>query len=101
MFGIGFTELLIILGVALIVFGPERLPELAKTLGTFLGQLRRQSDDLKREFYNSIYPPANQLKSSLSEFERELLKPEEPATPALTNEKDKNQPEDSQKEEQA
>jgi sec-independent protein translocase protein TatB len=45
---IGTTELLIILLVALVVFGPRRLPSLARSLGKSLDEFKRASDDLKR-----------------------------------------------------
>ena len=50
MFGVGFPELVVILGVALIVLGPQRLPEVARMLGRAYGQLRRASE----EFQNTI-----------------------------------------------
>jgi len=50
MFGIGMPELLLILGLALIVLGPKKLPELAKTLGKGLAEFRRATEDLKDEF---------------------------------------------------
>ena len=50
MFGIGMPELLMILGLALIVLGPKKLPELAKTLGKGLAEFRRATDELKDEF---------------------------------------------------
>ena len=50
MFGIGMPELLLILGVALIVLGPKKLPELAKTLGKGLAEFRRATEELKDEF---------------------------------------------------
>ena len=43
-------ELLLILGLALIVLGPKKLPELAKTLGKGLAEFRRATDELKDEF---------------------------------------------------
>ena len=48
MFGIGSTELLVILVVALVVIGPSKLPEMAKTLGKAMGEFRRMSSDVKR-----------------------------------------------------
>ncbi|NLW82056.1 MAG: twin-arginine translocase subunit TatB [Desulfovibrionales bacterium] len=48
MFGIGSTELLVILVVALIILGPSKLPEIAKSLGKALGEFRRVSTDVKR-----------------------------------------------------
>jgi len=50
MFGIGFPELVMILAVALIVLGPQRLPEVARMLGRAYAQLRRASE----EFQNTI-----------------------------------------------
>lgn len=50
MFGIGMPELLLILALALIVLGPKKLPELAKTLGKGLAEFRRATDELKDEF---------------------------------------------------
>lgn len=49
MFGLGFTEILVVLTVALLVFGPKRLPEIARTLGKTMGELRRTLDDVKYE----------------------------------------------------
>ncbi|MEW5801531.1 MAG: Sec-independent protein translocase protein TatB [bacterium] len=47
MFGIGTGELLIILVVALIIIGPNKLPELARVLGRGLAEFRKAADDLK------------------------------------------------------
>ncbi len=47
MFGIGSTELIVILVVALIVIGPAKLPELAKTLGKAMGEFKRVSNDVR------------------------------------------------------
>jgi Tat protein translocase TatB subunit len=47
MFGIGFQELIIILVIALIIVGPKKLPEIAKTLGKGLAELRKASNDIK------------------------------------------------------
>lgn len=48
MFGIGSTELLVILVVALIVLGPKSIPQIAKTLGKAMGEFRRVSTEFQR-----------------------------------------------------
>ena len=47
MFGIGLPELVIILAVALLVVGPSKLPEVARSIGRALGEFRRMADDVK------------------------------------------------------
>lgn len=54
MLDIGISKLAIIGGIALIVIGPERLPALAKTVGTLLGRARRYVDDVKSEVNRSM-----------------------------------------------
>lgn len=49
MFDVGFSELLIIAVVALIVIGPERLPKVARTVGHLLGRLQRYVGDVKSD----------------------------------------------------
>jgi sec-independent protein translocase protein TatA len=48
MFGIGLPELVVILVVALIVLGPQRLPEVARMLGRAYAQLRRASEEFQQ-----------------------------------------------------
>ena len=50
MFGIGFPELLLIAVIALVVIGPQRLPDLARALGRGFAEFRRATDELKRTF---------------------------------------------------
>ena len=47
MFGIGMQELLIVLAVALIILGPKKLPEMARTLGRAFAELQRATQDLR------------------------------------------------------
>lgn len=54
MLGIGGPELLVILVIALLVFGPKKLPEFGRTIGKGLAEFRRASNDLKRSLDDEI-----------------------------------------------
>jgi Tat protein translocase TatB subunit len=53
MFGIGLPELLVILAVALIVLGPKRIPEAARSLGRGLAEFRRATSGIAEEFQSA------------------------------------------------
>jgi sec-independent protein translocase protein TatA len=65
MFGVSLPELLLVFVVVLIVFGPDKLPEMARTLGKLAGEFRKHSNSLRREFYNSVYTPTDELRSRI------------------------------------
>jgi TatA/E family protein of Tat protein translocase len=69
MFGLSFWELAVILVVALIVLGPKKLPELAKSLGKGLQDLRRASVDLK----SAIAEPMEEVRRPLEDLRRDFV----------------------------
>ena len=71
MFEVGFSELLLIGVVALLVLGPERLPVAARTLGRGLGQARRAMHALRTQVEREIEMP-NLDKAPLQRLEQEI-----------------------------
>lgn len=67
MFDIGFSELVLIGIVALVVFGPEELPRIARTAGHMLGRLRRYVSDVKADISREM--EAAELKNIVSEVQ--------------------------------
>jgi Tat protein translocase TatB subunit len=58
MFEVGFTEIVLILGIALLVLGPERLPKLAADLGRWAGRARAMARQLKTQLEQEVnYDP--------------------------------------------
>jgi sec-independent protein translocase protein TatB len=72
MFGVSITELIVIFLVALVLFGPDQLPHMARQLGKLMGDLKKGSDSVRREFYNTVYPPAQEIRRDLSASARDL-----------------------------
>lgn len=61
MFGLGFSEIMVLGVLALILLGPEQLPDLARKLGKFINEIKRTTDGLKDEFTNAGINPSNLL----------------------------------------
>lgn len=51
---VGPLEILVIAVIALIVFGPEKLPDMARNAGRFLSDLRRVATDVRSEFHGAL-----------------------------------------------
>jgi len=73
MFEIGFSELIVIAIVALVVIGPERLPKVARTAGHLLGRLRRYVNDVKADINREIQlDELKTLQTSIQESARDM-----------------------------
>jgi sec-independent protein translocase protein TatB len=78
-FNIGGGEVAVILLLALIVLGPQRLPEAARQIGKFMGELRRMSNGFQQELRSAIDDP---LEAAARE-RGAAIKPANPEAPAL------------------
>ena len=59
---LGMQEIIIIFVLALIIFGPRKLPELGKTLGKGLAEFKRASNELKRTWEDEVRAEEEELK---------------------------------------
>jgi|SRR5262245_5617210 len=89
MFGsIGMPELILIFIVALLVFGPKKLPELGKSLGRGLAEFKKASEDLKKTIEDEIEQGKNEadaVKKQVAEVRSTLTTVPPPPTPATEN----------------
>ncbi|HEY6280205.1 MAG TPA: Sec-independent protein translocase protein TatB [Burkholderiales bacterium] len=75
MFDVGFSEILVIAVVALIVIGPERLPKVARTLGYLFGRLQRYVAEVKADIDREMQmEELKKLQSSMQEAARSVEK---------------------------
>ena len=73
MFDIGFSELMVIGIVALVVIGPERLPKVARTLGHLLGRAQRYVNDVKSDISREMQlDELKKLQAQVTDSAREL-----------------------------
>jgi TatA/E family protein of Tat protein translocase len=93
MFGsIGPTELILIFIIALLVFGPKKLPEIGKTVGKAIREFKKASDEIKGRIEEEIEASeikdvAKDIKTAAQDFHNELKK-EIPASPLEDLKKD-------------
>jgi len=76
---LGFGEMLFLVLLALILFGPRRLPEIARQMGRFMAEFRRASSDFQNQIHDEVRKleldeAANQANTTVSE----ALKPANP-----------------------
>lgn len=67
MLGLSWGEIFIIAVLGLVILGPDELPRIAKTLMQILNSFRKQSDEVRREFYNAVYKPADDIRREISQ----------------------------------
>lgn len=93
-FDFGSGEILLILLVAFLVFGPDKIPELARNIGKFINDIKRASEDIKTEI--SREGDRKDREKRLAEYESKLAKQQNEPAVETTEEnvevvKDKNQ----------
>jgi sec-independent protein translocase protein TatB len=76
MFEVGFTEIILILGIALLVLGPEKLPKLANQIGRWAGRARAMARQLRQQLDEEV------TVISKEDFSPAVKRP--PAPPAVT-----------------
>ena len=98
MFGLGMPEILLILAIALMVIGPKKLPELAKTLGRAMGEFKNAAQDFKRsidlestthEFSEPVQHVKNDIKSADNPVKENNTDHETTDTAKITDHADK------------
>ena len=88
MFGIGTSEILIILIIALLVLGPREIPKIARTLGRGLRELERAKDELKESIEFEANEDEHKEKRNTSQFQAGTGKEEPKPSEKLDQEMD-------------
>lgn len=70
MFGLGFTEILVLAVLGLVLLGPDQLPEVARTLGRFFSDLKKSTDELTDEFKKNSFDSQNLIEDIRNDFNK-------------------------------
>lgn len=72
MFGIGLPELIVIMVVALLVVGPSKLPELARSLGKAFNEFRRMADEVKETMEEEVVKEEEKKEEEIEETKEDV-----------------------------
>ena len=92
---LGIPELLFILVLALLVFGPRKLPEIGRTMGKALGEFRRATSDLKRTLDTELSAEKLNPPDPIPQTVGESVSKQEPIQPSADQEGEIERSEDS------
>ncbi len=103
MFGIGMPEMLVILALALIIIGPKKLPDLAKSLGRTMREFKKATSEFKETIQlegelSEVKETFNDISSEVKDAVDLNLKPEEQEADKTGSNDDKTEEEDSERE---
>ena len=71
---LGFTEIVVIFVIALLIFGPRKLPELGRSLGKGLNEFKRASNELKRTWEEEVETEGEELRETFQSAEEAVKK---------------------------
>jgi TatA/E family protein of Tat protein translocase len=81
MFGLGVTEVLVILVIAFLLFGPQQLPEIGRQVGKAVKGFKEATDDIRK----SVEPELNLMQAEMKSIEQDLQSSMKEAEDAVKN----------------
>jgi len=87
MFGLGVTEVLVILIVAFLLFGPQQLPEVGRQVGKAVKGLRDATEDVRK----SVEPELNLMQAEVKAIEQDLQSSMKEAEDSLKNQAEQSE----------
>jgi TatA/E family protein of Tat protein translocase len=87
MFGLGVTEVLVILVVAFLLFGPQQLPEVGRQVGKAVKGFKEATDDVRK----SVEPELNLMQAEIKAVEQDLTSSMKDAEESIKKSADENQ----------